>query len=74
MKDKSGKRNPGGEIVDQVTLFWEPFGKHLGSIWEASEKHLGNIWEAFGETYLAGVAKRRKTMGQQYFIIEINTV
>ena len=40
--------------------------------WEASEKHLGDIWEAFGETYLAGVAKRRKIMGEQYFIVKIN--
>ena len=38
MKEKSGKRNSGGEIMEQV--FWEAFGKHLGSIWDASEKHV----------------------------------
>ena len=50
---------------------WEASRKHLGSIWEASEKHLGDIWEAIGKTYLAGVAKRRKIMGDQYFIAKI---
>ena len=34
----------------------------LGCISEASEKHLGNIWETFGETWLAGVHTRGKTM------------
>ena len=37
MKEKSGKRNPRGEIMEQVV--WETFGKHLGSIW----KHFGGI-------------------------------
>ena len=48
MKEKSGKRNPRGEIMEH--LVWETFGKHLGSISEASEKHFGDIWETFGET------------------------
>ena len=42
MKEKSEKRNPGGEIMEQV--LWEAFGKHLGSILEASEKPLGDEW------------------------------
>ena len=43
MKEKSGERNPGGDIMDQV--FWEAFGKHLGSIWIAFERHLRSIRE-----------------------------
>ena len=70
MKEKSGKRNPRGEIMEH--LVWETFGKHLGSISEASEKHLGDILETFGETELPGVAKRRKTMEEQYFIVQIS--
>ena len=42
MTEKSGKENPGGEIMEQE--IWETFGKHLGSIPEASEKYLGDIW------------------------------
>ena len=38
--------------------------------WEASGKHLGDIWEAFGETWLAGGADRRKIMGDQYSIVK----
>ena len=49
MKEKSGKRNPEGEIMEQV--FWEAFGKHLGSISEAFGNHLRSIWEA-SEKYL----------------------
>ena len=34
-------------------------------------KHLGDILEAFGETYLARVAKKGKTRRDQYFNIKI---
>ena len=47
MNEKSGKKNPRGEIMEH--LVWEAFGKHLGNISEASEKNLGDIWETFGE-------------------------
>ena len=50
MKEKSGKRNPGGEIMEQVLL--EAFGKHLGSSWEASEKHLGTYGRHLGKPSL----------------------
>ena len=64
---------------------WEISGRHLGDIWETSrrhqgdiwkifEKHLGDIWQTFGETQLPEVAKRRKTMEEQYFIVEIKVV
>ena len=66
MKEKSGKRNPRGEIMEQVV--WETFGKHFGSIWEAFRRHLRSIWETSGR-HLAGVANRRKKMGEQCFII-----
>ena len=39
-------------------VIWETFGEHVGSIWGAFRRHLRSIWETFGETYLAGVAKR----------------
>ena len=45
-KEKSGKRNPGEEIMEQV--FGKAFGKHLGSIWEAFGRHLRSIWEHMG--------------------------
>ena len=47
MKEKSGKRNPGGEIMDQV--FWEAFWKHLGNFGPPSGRlfrHPGTILAA----------------------------
>ena len=49
MKENSGKRNPGREIMEQV--FWEAFGKHLGSIWETSEKHMGAYGKILGRQW-----------------------
>ena len=66
-EEDSWRRNHGASILGGI---WEAFEKHLGSILEASEKHLGtyeNIWKAIGETYLGGVSKRRKIMGDYYF-------
>ena len=46
IKEKSGKRTPGGGIMEQI--IWEAFEKHLGSIWEAFGRHLRSIWEHMG--------------------------
>ena len=69
MEEKSGKKNHGeGITVRHLGSIWEASQTPSGSIWEACKKHLGRL----AETKLAGVAKRRKIMRDQYVIVKIS--
>ena len=59
-EEKSWRRNHGASILGSI---WEAIGQHLRSIRE----HMGGD----GETYLAGVAERKKIMEDPYCVVQV---